>query len=159
MKNTRPALVCIGLHTQPKPIPHLLLPPSIRHPNYPPQRLLKPLLPAQGLLLPNPHRFARRTRWRGMRSSPAIPVTLGKDNTSVGPAVSRAGAAPSHAGGVGSFLRQCPGQPGGVSVEKTFNYTALGVFPVAEGRLHMLYLCWVPLVLFDNELAINNNFA
>lgn len=77
----------------------------------------------------------------------------------MGPAASRAGAAPSHAGGVGSFPRQCPGQPGGVSVEKTFNYTAPGVFPVAEGRLHTLYVCRVPLVLFDNELAINNNFA
>lgn len=159
MKNTRPALVCIGLHTQPKPIPRLLLPLSIRHPDYPPQPLLKPLLPAQGLLLPDPHQLARHTRWRGMHSSPAIPATPGKGNTSVGPAASRAGTAPSHPGGVGSFPQQCPGQPGGVSAEKTFNYTAPGVFPVAEGRLHTLYLRRVPLVLFDNELAINNNFA
>lgn len=161
MKNTRPALLCIGLHTQPKPIPHLFLPLSIRHPNYPPQRMLKALLPAPGLalLLPDPHQLACRTRWREMHSSPAIPTTPGKDNTSVGPAPSHPGAAPSqhcpipalsHPSGVGSFLQQCPGQPGGVSMEETFNYTALGVFPVAEGRLHSFYLHWVPLVLFDN---------
>ena len=52
--------------------------------------------------------------------------------------------------GVGSFPQRCPGQPGGVSMEETFNYTAPGVFPVAEGWLHSLYLRRVQLVLLDN---------
>lgn len=55
-----------------------------------------------------------------------------------------------HPRGVRSSPEQCPGQPGGVSMEETFNYTVPGVFPVAKGRLHVLYLHQVPLVLLGN---------
>lgn len=156
MKNTRPALVCIGFHTQPKPLLHLLLPLSIRHPNYPRSDCSKLFHQHMGLCCSFPTHTSSLAARDGKRCvhPRAIPTTPGKDNASVGPAAFRPGAALSRHCPVPvaweASRSNSPGQPGGVSVEETFNYTPPGVFPVAEGRPHSLYVSRVPLVLFDN---------